>query len=436
MASKNYGSRANLPHSRTDHVPIDTWIEELTIEQIGTILSVFRGKLVPLLQESEANLRGNCGICEPGQEGQSRSLSIDPTHSQRRWYCHGECKQGGRFTELLARELGLPDATKKNFGIIVKKLQAVLEGTLTLEQLEEPKAETPLLSTLHNVPLPEKENETARLIDTVLPDKLTWDTARMPPVVAQRIRRFGEAEVYSEIARMGYLPKDTGGEKVGGSLRGLWVMEYPNEQGQNLCFLGWDHEFPEKDDQYQIEQEVWQQQRERATVMGKPFKTKAPRKPLAFRTVKDFHRSIELWGQHLVANPNPVMKERLAQFGVVLTLSPLDAVQLLAADIPALATCGELSREQALKAARFAQSHDGCGMINLLHDCTAVGESQIRQRIALLAQTAAVHLPMTQTTHQGKLQGKTVVEIISNRDHRELLLDTLIQKRPPWTSLS
>ena len=80
--------------------------------------------------------------------------------------------------------------------------------------------------------------------------------------------------------RMGYLPRDTGGEdKSGGTMRGKVVYPYLSDSGEVLTWFGRDPEFEDK-------HKAWE------------GTDKSEREPEKFHFVKGFHRGLELFGQH------------------------------------------------------------------------------------------------------------------------------------------
>src|SRR5205807_8418213 len=85
-----------------------------------------------------------------------------------------------------------------------------------------------------NVPLARSDNERARTL-TELDRKFTLDLAEMPPKASSYFRRrpFLSPEV-CRTWRMGYLPRSTGEDKSGGTMRGKVVYPYPSETGEAL----------------------------------------------------------------------------------------------------------------------------------------------------------------------------------------------------------
>src|SRR5207248_8819658 len=97
-----------------------------------------------------------------------------------------------------------------------------------------------------NLPLVQSKNERARTL-TELDRKFTLDVAGMPPKASSYLRRrpFLSPEV-CRTWRMGYLPRDTGEDKSGGTMRGKIVYPYLAETGDVLTWFGRDPEFEDK----------------------------------------------------------------------------------------------------------------------------------------------------------------------------------------------
>src|SRR5205823_3899307 len=154
--------------------------------------------------------------------------------------------------------------------------------------------------------------------------------------------------------RMGYLPKDSGGDTAGGTMRGKVTYAYLSEAGDVLCFFGRDPEFEEKHQQ-------WQKS------------NKSEKEPAKFHFVKGFHRSLELYGQHQLHAEG--VREKLQGLGLVLVEGPNDVIRLSSLGIPAVALCSNtISREQEVKVARFARDVGG-GIVTVLLDCDEEGHS-------------------------------------------------------------
>ena len=124
-----------------------------------------------------------------------------------------------------------------------------------------------------NVPLKDSENERARAL-VELDRKFIVEVGDMNPKASAYFRK--RPFLTPEVWRMGYRPRDAGGDKAGGTMRGQITYAYLSQAGEVLCFFGRDPEFEDKH--------------------VKSDKTES--EPEKFHFVKGFHRGIELFGQH------------------------------------------------------------------------------------------------------------------------------------------
>jgi 5S rRNA maturation endonuclease (ribonuclease M5) len=237
-----------------------------------------------------------------------------------------------------------------------------------------------------NVPLSESPNERARVL-TELDRKFVVDVADMAPKASAYVRRrpFLTPEVLRRW-RVGYLPRDTGGEdKSGGTMRGKIVYPYLSEDGQVLTWFGRDPEFEEKHAQ-------WKQG------------GKSDREPEKFHFVKGFHRGLELFGQHVLQAPG--IAEKLRGLGLLLVEGPNDVIRLDTLGVPAVGLCSnQITREQAEKAARLARAVAG-GVVTVFLDCDEEGENGMKQCLGYLAQVTPVRLAWTSKMHGGRFKGR------------------------------
>ena len=168
---------------------------------------------------------------------------------------------------------------------------------------------------------------------------------------------------------MGYLPRDAGEDKSGGTMRGKIVYPWLSESGEVLTWFGRDPEFEDRHRQWQASDRT----------------TKEPEK---FHFVKGFHRGLELFGQHRLREPD--LAGPLRELGLVVVEGPNDAIRLGTLGVPAVALCAEaVTREQAAKAARLARELAG-GVVTVFLDCDEAGEAGMRQCLGYLAQLTPV----------------------------------------------
>jgi hypothetical protein len=192
----------------------------------------------------------------------------------------------------------------------------------------------PAASTKINVPLAESENERARPLAT-LHKKFVVDPAAMSPAAASyfRNRPYLTPEV-SRKWKVGYLPRDSGGDSSGGTMRARITYAMHDEQGRVLTWFG-------RDPQYEEKHAAWK--------IGDRSKSE----PVKFHFVKGYHRGLELLGQHRLAEPE-VREEIQRLQHLLITESGNNCLRLSEWNVPAFAVCSNrITREQAERVARW-----------------------------------------------------------------------------------
>jgi len=233
--------------------------------------------------------------------------------------------------------------------------------------------------------LAQSDNERARgLIN--LDSKFVTDPAAMPPAASRyfRTRPFLSPEACRKW-RMGYLPRDTGDDKSGGTMRGRIVYAYASETGEVLTWFGRDPEFEEKHARW---------------IAG----GRVDREPEKFHFVKGFHRGQELFGQHFLRQPEAA--EKLCSLGLIVVEGPNDVIALDELGVPAVALCSNtITQEQAKTTARLAiELADG--IVTLMLDCDPEGEHGVQQVLPLLAEQVPVRLAWSSRMHGGRFKGR------------------------------
>ena len=251
----------------------------------------------------------------------------------------------------------------ERFKAIAADLLAMTQGDKATPAPPAPMASAPKAEV--NVPLAASPNERARGL-TTLDAKFTCDLAAMPPAASSYFRRrpFFSPEV-CRAWRMGYLPRDTGDDKAGGTMRGKIVYPYLSETGELLTWFGRDPQFEEK-------HQAWESS------------DRKDREPEKFHFVKGFHRGLELYGQHRLREQQAV--DALRNIGIILVEGPNDAIRLATLGIPAVALCSNtITREQASKAAKLAREL-GNNVVTVFLDCDPEGENGMKQCLGYLSQ--------------------------------------------------
>lgn len=263
-----------------------------------------------------------------------------------------------------------------------------------------------------NIPLKDSENERARgLVE--LDRKFLVEVGGISPKASAyfRHRAFLTPEVCRRW-RMGYLPRDVGGEdKSGGTMRGKVVYGYLSEDGQVLGWFGRDPKWEEKHQKWEATD-------------------KSEREPEKFHFVKGFHRGIELYGQHQLRAEG--VKEKLQGLGLVLVEGPNDVIRLDTLGVTAVGLCSNtITREQADKVAGLAKELAG-GVVTIFLDCDAEGENGMRQCLGHLAQLTAVRLAWTSKMFGGKFKGRQP-ESLTLQDWQEIEVFLKTGKAEGWS---
>jgi len=246
-----------------------------------------------------------------------------------------------------------------------------------------------------------------------LDEKFITDIATMTPKASAYFRR--RAYLTPEVCRkwrMGFLPRDVGGEdRSGGTMRGKVVYCYSDEKGEPLTWFGRDAEFEEKHQQWE-------------------GSDKSEREPEKFHFVKGFHRGLELFGlNHLTEGNKP---ESLRRLGLILVEGSNDVIRLDTLGVPALGLCSNtITREQAAKTAQIARELAG-GVVTVFLDCDPEGENGMKQCLGYLAQLVPVRLAWTSKMFGGKFKGRQP-ESLAVEEWQEIEMFLMTGKAEGWT---
>ncbi|HYV40079.1 MAG TPA: toprim domain-containing protein [Gemmataceae bacterium] len=391
---------ANFMPPEKKFINVDELMPQLGLADVAR----YYGVLLPDLTQVGNQTRMRCFLnCGKTQETGDRALAVQTDHPAKQWHCHQYgCGKGGNLVSMC--DLLKPgDAAGgrprgQRFKDIAADMRAMVEGGAPPPAAAQATAPGPLPEAKRNVPLAESPNERARAL-TALDGKFTLDLAKMPPRASSYFRRrpFLSPEV-CRTWRAGYLPRDIGEDKSGGTMRGKIVYPYLSECGEVLTWFGRDPEFEEK-------HKAWE-----AT-------DRTEREPEKFHFIKGFHRGLELFGQHLIRAPEHA--EKLKQLGLVLVEGPNDAIRLATLGVPAVALCSNtITREQAAKAAGMARELCN-GIVTIFLDCDPEGENGMKQCLGYLAQLTAVRLAWTSKMYGGRFKGRQP-ESLSIEDWQEI----------------
>ena len=374
---------------RKSFINVDELMPRVSIEQVA----VYYGVQLPELHRIGKEIRSRCFlICGRTCETGDRVLAIQADHPAKQWKCHQyECGKGGNLISLCDLLKPGPNAGGRprgdRFKAIAADLKAMVSGIARSDSSAPAPSGAPRAPEEPpvNVPLKDSPNERARtLLD--LDQKFIVDPAAMNPKASVYFRRRPWLTSYvCRKWRMGYLPRDTGGDHSGGTMRGRIVYPWLSDSGDVLTWFGRDPEYEEKLQQW--------------VAAGKQ-----DTEPEKFHFVKGFHRGIELYGQHALRSPEGT--EKLKVLGLVVVEGPNDVMRLDGLGVPALALCSNrISREQASKAAQLARELTG-GIVTVFLDCDSEGEDGMKQCLGHLAQLCLVRLAWTSEMYGGKFKGR------------------------------
>lgn len=371
-------------------INVDSLVPALTVEQAAA----YYGVELPELQKTAAEIRARCFLhCGKAAETGERALAIQADDPTKRWKCFQRgCGKSGNFVSLCdllkAGESAGGKPRGERFKAIAADIAAMAAGVVRGVDVPVPaQPKSAVTREVANVPLARSDNERARALVN-LDAKFTRDIAGMPPQASSFFRRHAFlSEAVCQRHRVGYLARDGGEDKSGGTMRGRIVFPYLGEDGELLTWFGLDPDFAGK-------HAAWAQTGQ------------LEKEPARYQFVKGFHWGMELWGQHLLADAPD--RERLRDFGLPLVPEPHDAIGLFERGIPALALVQQgITREQAIKAGRLAWQHAG-GKVTILLNNDAAGETLMKQCLGYLAQECFVRLAWTARSHGGAFAGRAV----------------------------
>jgi hypothetical protein len=374
---------------KSSFVKVDDLLPQVSLEQAAA----FYGVTLPELHRLGAETRSRCFLaCGRDSETGDRVLAIQEGDPAKKWHCHHYgCGKGGNLISLCdlmkPGESGGGRPRVERFKAIAADLKAMVEGVLRGEGQPASTSPRPAASEEPkvNVPLARSENERARGL-TELDAKFVRTVDVMPPAASAYFRRrpFLTPEVCRSW-RAGYLPRDSGGDHAGGTMRGKVVYAYHSAEGNLLTWFG-------RDPEYEAKHAKWE------------LSDKREREPEKFHFVKGFHRGIELFGQERLREPEAA--EPLQRTGLVVVEGPNDVIRMSTIGVPAVALCSNtISREQAGRVADLAYEFAG-RIATVLLDCDVEGEKGMKQALGYLAQLLPVRLGWTSGMHGGKFKGR------------------------------
>jgi 5S rRNA maturation endonuclease (ribonuclease M5) len=323
-------------------------------------------------------VRIDCPFGCSGDHAGKREISVDTSNPQKVFCCHAYgCQARGNMMTLMHGWLTgkLPTGGKLK-GDEFKRVRDVLTGTAA--PLSTPDArpiarsadETPAVPK-RNIPLADSENEKAREL-TTLDEKFIVDVSSMPPAAAMYVRRHPclSPEAMRKW-RIGVLPADGGPDKRGWSLRGQLLYPVLTEDEQLLSWIARDPQWESKDIAFNA---------------MSPEARAQEKKPAKHRFPVDFHRGLELFGQHGSRLKEPGYRELIARCGIIVVEGFNDVLGLDTLAVPAVAIMSnKMTVEQVTKIERWSKSL-AAGKVSLLFDADAPGDDGAKESLWLLAE--------------------------------------------------
>ena len=392
-----------MPKERSPYIDVDRLLSQATLEQAA---AAYGDELSAGTDKNEVRLA--CPFsCE---QASGRPVSVNTALPHKPFICRAyQCQVRGNLLSLM---YGLKHGTLPpggqlkgaDFRAMAQDLQAIVEGepekaephqaadqgerTVSDNDASESSSTSPGQAADRapavNILLKRSPNERARAL-VRLDEQFVVEPNAMSPAAGKylRARPFLTPEV-CRMWRAGYLPQD-----APGMLRGRFVYPFLSESGEVLSWFGRDPALEEKHRQ-------WEQ-------AGRPAKSQ----PIKMKFVKGFHRGAELFGQQAARLANPVMREQVKQFGIIVVEGPNDVIALDCLGVPAVGLCGNcVTAEQAVKLSRWAAELSD-GRVTLLLDCDDPGESGAKESLWILAERGLqVQLAGSKAMHGGQFSGR------------------------------
>ena len=382
-----------MASEKPGYVNVDELMRQVTFEQAVA----FYGVQLPEIHRVGNEIRTRCFLnCGQGCKTGDRALAIQAEHPAKIWRSHQYgCGKGGNLVSLCDLLKPGPHADGKPRG---DRFKAIIADLLSMTRGEQPPpspapekpslsepAPAPKRESRTNVPLAQSDNERARGLVN-LDEKFNVDVAAMNPKAAAyfRNRPFLTPEV-SKRWRMGYLPRDTGGDHAGGTMRGKIVYPMLAENGEVLTWFG-------RDPEYESKHRLWS------------AGDKQEREPEKFHFVKGFHRGNELFGQHRLHDEG--IREKLVGVGLIAVEGPNDVIAMDVLGVPAVGLCSNtITVEQVEKVRRLADVVAD-GVVTLMLDCDEEGERGAKMALVEIAQHCRVRLAWSSSMHGGAFKGR------------------------------
>lgn len=323
-------------------------------------------------------VRLDCPFSCQGDHAGKRELSVDTGNPQKVFTCHAYgCQMRGNLLTLMHGWLtGTRPTGDRLKGQEFTQVRDVLSGAtsrISLAMVQKPASATvaPKSEPSRNPPLSQSDNEKARELVT-LDEKFLRDVSSMPPAAASYVRRHPCLTPDAmQKWRVGVLPQDGGTDKRGWSLRGQLLYPILGEDGNLLAWAARDPQFEAK---------------EQAFNALPPDQRAKEKKPAKHRFPVDFHRGLELFGQHASRLEEPAYRETVSRCGIIVVEGFNDVLGLDALHVPAVAIMSnKITEQQIAKVERWAKSLAG-SKVTILFDADDAGDEGAKEALWLLAE--------------------------------------------------
>ncbi len=401
------------------YIDVDRLQAETTLEEAAAKCGVHVE-----VRGSGPEVRIDCPFQCPGDHGGRREISVNTANAQKVFQCHAyQCGFRGNLLTLMHGWLtGQKPEGGRLKGDQFNRAKRVLAGQ-PVPPAQHPAAADPATSAVapaadetappRNVPLEDSDNEKAReLVD--INAKFRVDPADMNPEAASYVRRHPCLSPESMRKwRVGYLPRDGGGDKRGWSLRGHILYPILSEDGKLLTWVGRDPQYEDKERQWTA---LSPEQRSTASAAVK------------HRFTKGFHRGLEFFGQHGSRLKEPGYREAVRRHGIVVVEGFNDVIGLDNIGVQAIEICSNrITVSQGDKIAHWMQRL-AAGRVTLMLDCEATGDEGAKEGVWLLLQRGLdVRLAWSQAMYGGRFAGRQPESL--TREEWEAVIEPTVVRR-------
>lgn len=385
---------------RRGFIDVDTISENLSVEQVAAYFGVSSDAITKRSRECRTRCFLQCG---KSHETGDTALAIQAEHPAKVWKCHDyDCGKQGNLVSLVSLAMGLPVRPRgDDFKRVARMMQAILDGSTPESDASSASREAEKAKPVKepgeeeakvNVPLADADNERVRSV-AELYRKLTVDVTKLNPAASKyvRLHKFLTEEVAADW-QLGYLSRSTGEDRIGGTMRGKFVIAIKNAGGEIVGYAGRDPEFETK-------HEAW--------VAG----GREGREPAKWTFPKTFYRGIELYAQDRLGEMQDV-REKLRGLGLPVVEGALDAVNVWETlDQPCVAILSNLATNEQLKQIAKLAHEYAKGVVTLLYDCDEQGERGMDADAVKLSKLCRVQRAWSRDMYDGKFTGRQPSEL-------------------------